>query len=131
MSGPTLAILGAFCFALSAIFVRRGVIKVSDASIGVLVGVPLSLPLLLLILAATGSVYDILSFPWQSYIWLAIAGLLNFVAGRMFNFTAVQYLGANITGVFIRFSPIVAVTIGVSVLDIKHYSQLPVRGGTI
>ena len=117
MSGTTLAVLSALSFSINRIFIRRGVIGVSDPSIGALINVPLSLPLLLLILTAMGRVGDIISFPWQSYVWLSLAGIIHFVAGRILNYTAIQLLGANISSVLNRVAPIVAATIGITILS--------------
>ncbi len=116
MSSAILAILSASCFALDRIFLRRGVIRISDPTVGLLITVPLSLPFFLIILAIMGRVHDIVSFPWQNYIWLLVAGLIHFVAGRMFLYKAIQFIGANFTAVVAGISPIIAATIGISIL---------------
>ncbi len=124
MSGAVLAILSAFSSALNRIFLRRGVIGIADPTIGVLITVPLSLPLFLIILVATGKVQDIFSFPWQSYVWLSVAGILNYYAGRTSNYIAVQLLGANVCSVLVRIAPIIAATIGITFLGEALSGQL-------
>ena len=54
MKGPFLALLSAVFFALTMIFIRRGVLKVADASIGTLISVPMAVPMFFVILAVTG-----------------------------------------------------------------------------
>jgi drug/metabolite transporter (DMT)-like permease len=125
MSGAPLALLSAACYGLNRVVVRRGVIKVSDPTVGVLISVPLSLPFFLLILVAMGRVHDIISFPWQSYAWLSLAGIIHFVGGRSLGYAATQLLGANIGSVMGRVAPIAAVTLGISLLG------EPLTGGII
>ena len=116
MSGAVLAILSAVSSASNRIFLRRGVISIEDPTVGVLITVPLLLPFFLIILAAIGGIQDIFSFPWQSYIWLSVAGIVTYFAGRSSNYIAIQLLGANICSAFIRISPIIATAIGISFL---------------
>ncbi len=125
MSGAPLALLSAACYGLNRVVVRRGVIKISDPTVGVLISVPLSLPFFLLILIAIGRVHDIVSFPWQSYVWLSLAGVIHFVGGRSFGYAATQLLGANIGSIMGRVAPIAAVTLGISLLG------EPLTGGII
>jgi len=116
MIGAVLAILSAVSSALNRIFLRRGVISIEDPTIGVLITVPLSLPLFLIILAVIGRVQDIFSFPWQSYVWLSVAGVTNYYAGRTSNYIAVQLLGANVCSALVRIAPIIAAGIGIAFL---------------
>ena len=58
MTGPLIALLSAFFFALHAVFVRRAVLGVQDSSIGILISVPLSLPILVPIVAASDQLPD-------------------------------------------------------------------------
>jgi drug/metabolite transporter (DMT)-like permease len=72
-----------------------------------------------------GRVHDIISFPWQSYAWLSLAGIIHFVGGRSLGYAATQLLGANIGSVMGRVAPIAAVTLGISLLG------EPLTGGII
>lgn len=116
MIGSVFALLTAFAFAFTMIFARRAVLKVSDASLGTLITVPMAVPLFFLILAFTGQVRSILNFSWQSYVWLSLAGILHFVVGRSLSYKCVQLVGANIAGILLRINILVAVVIGVLVL---------------
>ncbi len=117
MSAEVFAIIGAFVYAATGIATRRAVIKVLDATVGVLISVPMGLPFFMLILIATGQAGSVVSFSWQSYAWLSAAGILQFVVGRSLMYKCVKLVGANRAQVIARVSPIVAVILGVSVLN--------------
>ncbi|MFC1893453.1 EamA family transporter, partial [Chloroflexota bacterium] len=111
-----LAALGSFSFAISNIFRRKAVVMVPDATIGAPITVALSVVYFMTILIATDQVSTITSFPWQSYLWLSAAGIIHFVVGRSLNFILMQLVGANISNVVNKFSPVVAVVLGLTVL---------------
>ncbi|MFC2072804.1 EamA family transporter [Chloroflexota bacterium] len=117
MTTPVLlALLGALSFAMNAIFTRRAVLKVVDPTVGILISVPLSVPFFMLILAIMGDLSSIASFSWQAYAWLTVAGIVHFVVGRSFNYRLTKMVGANLASVINRFSPILSVVLGVTVL---------------
>ncbi|MFC1980021.1 EamA family transporter [Chloroflexota bacterium] len=117
MTTPVLlAILGALVFALSNIFTRWAVLKVADPTVGILISVPISVPLFVLILAIMGDLGSITSFSWQAYAWLTAVGILQFVFGRSFNYHLIKMVGANLTSVINRFSPVFSVILGITVL---------------
>ena len=87
MIGPLFALSSALAFALNNIFLRRAVLKVSDASIGILISVPMAVPLFFFILILTGQTAKILSFSWQEYVWLALAGVMT---GALFGLSVFQ-----------------------------------------
>jgi transporter family protein len=113
MTGPLLALVAAVFFALHAVFVRRAVLGVQDSSIGILISVPLSLPILIPVTAVSGQLPDVLRFPWQSYLWLSAAGIFFFVVGRTLIYRCTQLLGANISSILIRTSVLISVIIGI------------------
>ncbi len=117
MSAVALAVLGALGYGFSAIFTRRAVVKVSDASVGVLISVPLGVLFFAIILIATGQIGSVVSFSWQSYAWLSAAGILHFVVGRSLNYSCIKLAGATISNVLSRASILVAVVLGISVLN--------------
>ncbi|MFC1816728.1 EamA family transporter [Thermodesulfobacteriota bacterium] len=116
MTGSMFALLSALCFALTTVFTRRAVLKVSDASLGTLISVPMAVPFFVLILVFSGQLQSVLSFPWQSYVWLSAAGILHFVVGRSLFYKCVQLVGGNIAGILRRVNILVAVVIGISCL---------------
>lgn len=113
MTGPLLALLSAVFFALHAVFVRRAVLEVQDSSVGIMISVPLSLPLLIPVVVLSGQYADIFNFSWQSYLWLSAAGIFFFVVGRTLIYRCSQMLGANITSILVRTSVLVSVVIGI------------------
>jgi len=50
-------------------------------------------------------------------MWLSAAGILHFVVGRSLFFNCIQLAGANISGIMVGASPLVAVSLGISVLN--------------
>jgi len=75
--GPLFALITAFAYASNTILVRRAVVKIPDANAGILISVPMAVPLFFFILVFTGRTGRILNFPWQAYIWLSLAGILH------------------------------------------------------
>ena len=116
MSAVVFAAISSLSFGLNNVTARRAVIKVVDATAGVLITVPLSLVFFLLILTVMGKVGSIAGFSWQSYGWLAAAGIVHFVVGRSLFYQCVQLVGANIANVVRRINPIVTVILAISVL---------------
>lgn len=116
MIGPFIAILSAGFFGLSKIFLRRAVLRVSDAGLGTLISVPMSVPLFFLILIFSGRTGDLFKFSWAGYIWLSLAGILHYVVGRTLNYNCVQLAGANITNLICKTNVLVAVVIGITLL---------------
>lgn len=115
--GSIFALLTGVGFALNDIFIRRATLKVSDAGLGTLVSVPMAVPIFLIVLAAGGHLQDVLSFSWQSVMWLSLSGVFFFVIGRTLSYRCIQMVGANITGILRRANIPVAVVLGIFVLD--------------
>ena len=113
MTGPLLALLSAFFFALHAVFVRRAVLEAQDSSIGILISVPLSLPILIPFVAFSDQLSEVGRFPWQSYLWLSAGGVFFFVVGRALIYRCSQLLGANVSSILIRTSVLISVIIGI------------------
>ncbi len=116
MSAAAMAILGALSFAVGTITTRRAVIKMTDATAGVLITLLISVPFFLLILIATGRIGAVTSFSWQSYLWLAAAGILHFIGGRSLFFHCTKLVGANIASVLVGVNSLASLILGVSVL---------------
>jgi drug/metabolite transporter (DMT)-like permease len=114
--GPLLALVGALFFGLSNLSSRRAVVRVKDTSAGVAVTVLISVPALFLALTIAGKLGDVLRFPWHGYLWLLGAGLVHYYVGRSLFYMSIQLVGANISGILRRSTPLVAVALGVIVL---------------
>jgi drug/metabolite transporter, DME family len=116
MIGSLFAFTTAILYAANTILIRRAVLKVTNASIGILISVPMAVPLFFLTLVFTGQVRGILTFSFQSYVWLSLAGILHFVVGRSLYYGCVQLVGANIASLLRRSNILVSVVIGITVL---------------
>ncbi len=99
-------------------------LKVPDANLGILISVPMAVPLFFLMLVFSGQTGRILSFSWQAYIWLSLAGIFHFVVGRALYYECVQLVGANIAGILRRTNILLAVVIGITVLKEPLSRQL-------
>ena len=122
MSGSLIAILSAVCFAASNTCTRRGVLGVKNAHLGVYISVFMAPPLFLLFALIIGDIKSIATFTWLGYTWLALAGIVHFVAGRSFNYMAIKYLGANMTTVFSSLNLLYTVLLGIFILG-EHLSR--------
>jgi len=124
MIGSLFAFTTAILYAANTILVRRAVLNVTNASIGILISVPMAVPLFFLTLVFTGQVRSILTFSFQSYVWLSLAGILHFVVGRSLYYGCVQLVGANIASLLRRSNILVSVVIGIAVLHEPSSWQL-------
>jgi drug/metabolite transporter (DMT)-like permease len=109
MLGGLLALLSAMAFSMNSVLVRRGVVTATPsqaAFVTVLIGVPM----FLLAALITGQIFRATDLPGSSYAFLAAGGVVNFVAGRHFNYQAIEAMGAA------RAAPFQALTLPYSVL---------------
>ncbi|MFC1894080.1 EamA family transporter, partial [Chloroflexota bacterium] len=116
MNAVFLSLIGAFSFAFGITIGRRAVMHVSDATLGVMITVPLGVPFFMLVLISTGEIGSIFTFSWQSFVWLATAGVVNFVLASSLNFKSLQLIGANTTSILTRVNPLISVVLGISLL---------------
>jgi DME family drug/metabolite transporter len=117
MSGEVLAILAALFYAIHHVILRRVVMKLTNATLGIYISVPLSIPLYLLIMLTMGQVGTITSFGWQNYLWLSANGILSYIIGRGLFYFGVQRVGANITSALTRIAPVIVLILGVTILN--------------
>ncbi len=130
MSGSLVALLSAVCFAATNICTRRGVLRVRNAPLGGYISVFVGPPLFLLVAVLLGDLHSIGAFAWKGYLWLAVAGIIHFVAGRSFNYLSVRYLGANMASIFAASSLVYTVLLGFFVLG-EHITQNMVIGSLL
>ncbi len=117
MSGSVISILSAVCFALSAIFTRRAVMRVTDSSVGVILSIFLAVPLFAVIVLGTGQLAEVGAFTRQEYLFLAMAGIFHFIIGRGFYYLGIQMLGANMANVLVSGHPFYSVVSGLLIFD--------------
>lgn len=116
MNAVTAAVLAAVTVGLSSIFMRRAVIAVPNAAIGVIVTVPPSALFFFLAVSLTGGLDEVLSLSWKTYVYLGTAGIIHFIIARRFNYLLVQLVGANLDNILRKFNPIITVSLGVAIL---------------
>ena len=117
MIGSIFALMAAVFFAGNTVLIRRAVLKVADASLGTLISVPMGVPLFFIALVVSGQTGDLLRFSRQEIIWLSLAGILHFVVGRSLFYGCVQQVGANVAGILRRTNILVAVILGIALLN--------------
>lgn len=116
MNGPVLSILGAVMFGVSSIVMRRAVIKIPDATLGVAISVPAGMLFFFVILLFRGQAGLLSSVGWQEYFYFSTAGIFHFAVYRSFMYNCVQLVGANVTSALRRVTTLVAVVLGVCLL---------------
>ena len=109
MLGALAAILAALAFSLSDVTVRRGVTR-APVAYGAIVTVLLGVPLFFIVSVATGQIFNASDLSASSYGLLAAAGIVHYVVGRYFNYSALEAIGAA------RAGPIQALGLPYSVL---------------
>jgi drug/metabolite transporter (DMT)-like permease len=109
MLGAAVALLSALSFSLSDVFARRGV-AVAPPSYGAFATVIMGVPMFAVAALVTGQLLNYDELPGRGYALLAAAGLVHYVVGRYFNYSAVQAIGAA------RASPVQSLTLPYSVI---------------
>lgn len=116
MLGATLALLSAITFGMNNAAARRGVITGSVLQ-GLVVTVPLGVPLFALLLVAVGGVGSLWAFSGESWAALAAAGVVHFIVGRYGNYRASQAIGAALSSPIQQMSVLVALVLAMAFLD--------------
>jgi drug/metabolite transporter (DMT)-like permease len=124
--GGLFALLSAGTFALNQAFARRGVLTGSVIQ-ALCITVPIGAPFFLLIAFIFGSAGDVFNFTATSYAWLCLAGINHFIAGRFFNYWAVQNMGTNLTGPIQQLDIVVSLSLAVWLLG-EYLTPLRILG---
>ncbi|WP_375257252.1 EamA family transporter [Citreimonas sp.] len=96
MFGALLAFASAAFFGLNNATVRRGVLK-STVLQGMAITVPLGVPIFLAFALFMGGFEAMAAWQVDSWLWMALAGVVHFVIGRYGNYRATQTLGATLS----------------------------------
>ncbi|MGE3645890.1 MAG: EamA family transporter [Beijerinckiaceae bacterium] len=115
MLGGFFALLSAATFALNQAGARRGVLTGTVIQ-ALCITVPIGAPFFLLIAFIFGSAGDIFTFSSSAYFWLCLAGINHFIAGRYFNYWAVQNMGTNLTGPIQQLDIVVSLSLAIWLL---------------
>jgi uncharacterized membrane protein len=114
--GGLLALLSATTFALNAVSVRRGVLTGSVFQ-AIAITVPITLPIFVLIAAASGNLPKLLLLPTRSILVLALSGIINFMVARFAFYKATKALGTNLTAPIEQGSLVVSLLGSIAILD--------------
>lgn len=115
MWGGLLALLAAASFAFSNVSARRGVIGGSVVQ-GLMVTIPIGVPLFLAAVLATGSLGAAGRFSPLATLYLALAGIAHFVWGRYCSYRAISAMGGNLAGPVQQVSLLLTLALAVSLL---------------
>lgn len=95
MLGVIFSLLCAATFALNATAARRAVLSGTVLQ-GLMVTVPLGVPLFLLLAWAVGELPLLANFSREALFWFAAAGIVHFVFGRYSNYSSSGAIGTNL-----------------------------------
>jgi drug/metabolite transporter (DMT)-like permease len=124
--GGLLSVLSAACFGLNNATVRRGVVTGSVLQ-GLIISVPIGVPLFFLAALAAGSLDELGRFSSMSLFLLGCAGVVHFVLGRYCNYRALKAMGANLTGPVQQLSLLVSLAGAVLLLN-EYLTPLHIIG---
>ena len=109
MLGALLALLSAGAFSVNSVLIRRCVVVTSPAHV-TFITVLMGVPMFFIAALVTGQLFRFQDLAFSGYGYLALGGVINFIAGRQFNYIAIEALGAA------RSAPFQALTLPYSVL---------------
>ena len=115
--GLIFALFSALTFAMSAVFIRRGVSEAGESFTATAISVFIGIPFFAASLFLSGEWSKLWSASGQAFILLGAAGILHFVAGRFLAYNAYRLIGVNKASIFMRTSPFYTVILGVLFLS--------------
>lgn len=115
MLGIIFSIAAAGTFALNAAAARRAVLSGSVIQ-GLMVTVPLGVPLFLVLMFVTGESGLLGQFPLEAFMWFAAAGIVHFVIGRFGNYSASAAIGTNLASPILQSEVIITLVLAMFVL---------------
>ncbi len=115
--GLIFAFLTAVSFAMSTIFLRRGISQAGESFTAVVVTVFTGTILFSLVMLFIADWDKIWSLSWQGLALFAGAGIIQFIAGRFLNYTSVRLIGANKATALTRSNIFYTVLLGVVLLN--------------
>ncbi len=115
MLGVIFSILCAATFALNATAARRAVLSGTVVQ-GLMVTVPLGVPLFAALVAAVGQWGLLSRFPLEAYAWFAAAGIVHFVIGRYGNYASSAAIGTNLAAPILQSEVIITLVLAMVLL---------------
>lgn len=115
MLGALLALSSAGIFGLTSAALRRGVLTGSVLQ-GLVVTVPLGVPLFAIACAAIGAGGALADMSLTGWLWMSVAGVIHFVLGRYGNYRATRALGAAQSAPMQQITAIVSLALALTFL---------------
>ena len=115
MLGVIFSILCAATFALNATAARRAVLSGTVVQ-GLMVTVPLGVPLFAALVTAVGEWRLFGQFPLEAYGWFAAAGVVHFVIGRYGNYASAGAIGTNLAAPILQSEVIITLILAMVLL---------------
>ena len=127
MTGIACAIFSSFSWGIGSIFVRLGSQGMNTPT-GTFISTLSSL-MLICPLALTTDYDAVLALTPIAVLWFSMIGLVMFVLGRMFNYTAIRYIGVGRATPMIASAPLFALII--AIVFTGETVNLPIVAGTL
>jgi len=115
--GLILALCAAVIFSGGTVFMRRGVSQAGESFSGVIISVLIGVLFFAGSSSVSGEWGKLWFFSGQELVFLAAAGIIHFVGGRLLNFTAYRLIGANKASALIMTLPFYTLIFGITFLD--------------
>lgn len=115
MLGVIFSLLSAATFALNAAAARRAVLSGTVLQ-GLMITVPLGVPLFLVLMLATGETHLLAAFSPGALFWFAAAGIVHFVIGRYGNYAASAAIGTNLASPILQCEVLITLALAIVVL---------------
>jgi drug/metabolite transporter (DMT)-like permease len=97
MLGGILALLSAASFGLNDVSIRRGVLTGTPFQ-AMAISVPVGVLVFLIVALIAGTAGEMFTFSPTGYLLLSLGGIVHFVWGRYWNYSAIRALGTNLAG---------------------------------
>ena len=97
MLGGILALLSAASFGLNDVSIRRGVLTGTPFQ-AMAISVPVGVLVFLIGALIAGTAGAVFTFSPAAYLFLSLAGIVHFIWGRFWNYSAIRALGTNLAG---------------------------------
>lgn len=117
MIGQFLALLSGVGFAGASVFMRQAVFRTGETATSVFFSIFFGTVIFLLTLVLSGDVGQLTAASWQAVAALAGAGVIHFILGRWLHYYSLQLIGANRGGPLLSSSTLVAVILGIMIMD--------------
>jgi len=115
--GLIFALLTAVSFAMSSIFLRKGMFRVGESFSALVITVFIGTIYFSLAVTFTGEWNKVWSLSWQGLALLGGAGIIHFILGRFLTLTCIRLIGANKSATLTRTSIFFAVILAVIFLN--------------